>query len=137
MREIKFRCFSKKYKTMDYCETIKELYDCTHNRKDDSLIKEREIQIMQYTWLNDQNSKEIREWDVLQWSGCSGCCEIRFWTVQVEDNEMYWENTVCWFYKYYFNRPVEYDRIDHMDNLQECKVIGNVYENPELLESKE
>ena len=80
--------------------------------------------VMQYTGLKDKNGKEIYERDIVE---CgygkgevifkSGC----FWVQWIDDKEAYME----WLH----SRKGTYIRTD--DELFE--IIGNIYENPELL----
>jgi uncharacterized phage protein (TIGR01671 family) len=82
--------------------------------------------LMQYTGLKDKNGKEIYEGDILRWRD-SRELEIRW-------------GSVGWvFYSDLFrswNRPDgdtcnEYNTYGY---LQHSEIIGNIYENPELLE---
>lgn len=121
MKELKFRCYSKKYEVMEYCDTIKDLYDVTHNNKDDSLIEIRQIEIMQYTWLKDKNWKEIYEGDIL-----------KIWKSTKDYYVVFWHDRYCCFaikskwdlYSHFFWEALE---------PEDCEVIWNIYENPELL----
>lgn len=74
--------------------------------------------IMQYTGLNDKNGKEIYEGDILRYRYARDTTK----TDVVEFDEVVeWENTTN-FVGFSVNQLME----DH-------EVIGNLYENPELL----
>jgi len=76
-------------------------------------IRERyEIYLMQYTGLKDKNGQEIYEGDILKFNTKGG-------------NEMIYE--VKWRGKGF--KPTRMSE----DNQEEIEIIGNIYENPELL----
>ena len=77
-------------------------------------IRDWEGCLMQYTGLKDKNGKEIYEGDIL--SGYPHGNSIVKW-----DNEF-----ACWV--------SDFDLIaNEVKDMPERKVIGNIYENPELL----
>lgn len=75
--------------------------------------------IMQFTGLLDKNGKEIWEGDILQKGTKSP--RIKFEVISHRDG---------WFGKN--NRSGEYKRLSAIYPL-ECDIIGNIYENKELL----
>lgn len=74
--------------------------------------------IMQSTGLKDKNDKEIFEGDIVKCSGLLGTIELF---------KAMW---ICSFVKYN-----NYQKVGFF--AQEIEVVGNIYENPELLEDKE
>lgn len=78
-------------------------------------------EIMQYTGLKDKNGKEIYEGDII-----------------VSDYEKWWHNQPCGVVEYLENGfwLSGKDGSHFMPNEDSRRVIGNIYENPELLESK-
>ena len=128
MREIKFRAWDKENKIMiiDDCSILVDSSDgaILNSRKDDY---ETELVLMQYTGLKDKNGKEIYEGDI----GLHNT-----WRVEVR-----WNGKMCYYY-------VEFSKTQFGNNyrtrLYECystikpykidfEVIGNIYENPELI----
>ena len=77
-----------------------------------------EIELMQSTGLEDKNGKEIFEGDIVKCSGLLGT---------IESFKAMW---ICSFVKYN-----NYQKVGFF--AQEIEVVGNIYENPELLEDKE
>lgn len=123
MREIKFRAWDKKRKTMNYTDDFLVRFN-------GDVVKECEVEftheidiltvddciLMQYIGLKDKNGKEIYEGDILEQYGSIG-------KVIYEDDRFY----------------VDWDKEPGRVGLFEgCtrgrnKIIGNIYENPELL----
>lgn len=73
--------------------------------------------LMQSTGLRDKNGKEIFEGDIVKSSGLLGT---------IESFKAMW---ICSFVKYN-----NYQKVGFF--AQEIEVVGNIYENPELLEDK-
>lgn len=83
--------------------------------------------LMQYTGLKDRNGKEIYEGDVVS-NGLDGVVE--YFSDLTWDGGCLHPGFYCqeWFE---FNEPCE---LAYPHNFDDCEVIGNIYENPELLE---
>lgn len=79
------------------------------------------IVLMQFTGLTDKNGKEIYEGDVLEGDGDR-------YTVVFRDGAF-------WF-QYDENNRFTYDYAMQTGSWGTPKVIGNIYENPELIASK-
>ena len=127
-REIKFRAWVE---TREAMVTVTELGFLTngelHDFKSDDLggfsvvlssSVGQTVKLMQFTGLKDKNGKEIYEGDI---------CENGDW---VPDAHAYssWQEVVEWTEGDAGFRGI-YPNGDGM----ECVVIGNIYENPELL----
>ena len=135
MRDIKFRVWDKETKHMHICgedvhdeisfenETNKAYYynlqnGCGSLREDSVYI------LMQYTGLKDKNGKEIYEGDIVKvftskkWRIGKIIYEYSGFTIDVTNN-----------------KELEYGRTGIIESLIE--VIGNIYDNPELLEEGE
>ena len=80
----------------------------------------KEFDLMQYTGLKDKNNKEIYEGDILFESFGE-----RYYKVIFENGSFKAE--VEWYFEEYY-----FDLIDVV--AQNCEVVGNIYENPELIE---
>ncbi len=116
-REIKFRAWDKIRKRMVYDivftydkdDTFNNMYD-----EEDRQIENKEI--MQFTGLKDKNGKEIFEGDIvedLSLNNRIGIVVFHNWSFGFEGNRFH--------YFYPFNTDMK------------LKVIGNKFENPELL----
>jgi len=118
MREIKFRAWDNLRKKM-LCKGVKfMIYEDGSWSGVDAisggvLVEEDDI-LMQYTGLKDKNGKEIYEGDIVKFSGRGK------WIVEWEsgENDGYsWEG---------YSTPIKSD-------YKTFEIIGNIYENPELI----
>ena len=127
MREIKFRAWDDE--NSEFCSVSNYGWNFVFDKSEDSLknghyhyILENgyypEVILMQYTGLKDKNGVEIYEGDIVH-------------------IDMYNEISICELDKKGFwklQRDGSYDYVSDYEHFQ-IKVIGNIYENPELLES--
>ena len=115
MREIKFRAWDKETERMFYPNgaTIYEIIKASEKCEDECWLLNTDHILMQYTGLKDKHGKEIYEGDILSWANNDSnplCCR---------DIVVKWD-------KGGFQIPY--------DNAELWQVIGNIYENPDLLE---
>lgn len=138
MREIKFRAWDKKYKIMLYNETEEYGFSIFLDGSLDIFKKEKlvlgtgnwthrtipqnpyDFILMQYTGLKDKNGKEIYEGDIIETKASKSqyviICEkdrVDFQARNVLDKSVFLLN---WW--------------------DDTKKIGNIHENPELLEEE-
>lgn len=148
-KEIKFRCWSKKANKMIhfqepvYCDEYGELtFGIVEFPSISNLPSEygdfKDWQLMQFTGLKDKNGKEIYEGDI-----------VHYLETIPSENEKQLEIQGAEYVQLEFNGVVEWDKeglsfdIVNEDNIRgfgargtmEMEVIGNIYENPELLKS--
>ena len=128
MREIKFRVWNG-YSM--YSPTIAGIYDI-------SVFLSEIENLMQYTGLKDKNGVEIYEGDIIQTTDKKEN-EKNSWIGVVEDNNFGW---LALKYKEYLNpswlgalsAPINEPQTATWIN-STCEIIGNIYENKELLEN--
>ena len=119
-REIKFRAWDKEKKAME-CHDLTGL-DSMENAL--SFYDDIEKPLMQYTGLKDKNGVEIYEGD-----------RVKHDSEDFADGEIKYMLCCFSFYGYHYG---------YKDNLQDIlancndklEVIGNIYENPELLKGE-
>lgn len=118
MRKIKFRAWWKEAKLMADVEVWREsdiviivpvVSSIPGHKFERQLLDEGQYELMQYTGLKDKNGKEIYEKDILKNEDYS------------ETRIIEWENDVV---PYCF---------DYYDSPEDWEIIGNVFENPNLL----
>ena len=132
-REIKFRAWDEKYRKMIFTGFhllgevmafggIEEYLFETQKEKDGLPTIERwnDIIIMQYTGLYDKNGKEIYEGDIIIY-------EDRKWLVEWSNDRWDMRNG-----NYYIRYDDEADD-PGFTNWNKAEIIGNIYENPELI----
>ena len=134
MREIKFRAWDNKQKSMSASFTLSDMHEATYmNLEPKNHIDN--YKIMQYTGLKDKNGKEIYEGDQLKinnkWQGVvkygianafDGCCSyVKLCGFYIERKDSH---------SIMFNYEGQ-----HLNPEEEYEVIGNIYENPELLKN--
>ena len=124
MREIKFRAWDKKRKEIFQIGNLSISYsgsflDCTKRMtnlfREERLLIPEDCEVMQYTGLKDINGEEIYEGDIIKWIDSDG--KERRDAVEFRRGHFF----IC-----------NYDY--SIDCYPQIEVIGNIYENPELLE---
>lgn len=120
MREIKFRCWydNRMHKVVEIDFAYEKI-----NLFGADIINFKDGKLMQYTGLKDKNGKEIYEGDILRFSEVD--------TAIVEWNEKYSYFMVKPIQDYYFDSDVLGHALEYNNNVE---IIGNIYDNPELLE---
>jgi hypothetical protein len=127
MKDIKFRIWNKTqkefvnpYRFGIKCDVVNGNPQILESRSVFSPFYERyteDFEIQQYTGLKDKNNKEIYEGDICK---CRGLGTIE--TVIVKDIRQIPVQVSAW--------PTIYGKENG-----ECEVIGNIYQNPELLKN--
>ena len=127
MREIKFRAWDGKRYTTDFFITSEGTVFKPHYDRDAEIVSGFTIE--QFTGLHDKKNREIYHGDI---------CKIKFDVEKVEDyvfatsskKEIESGEKIFLVESPLFNNQLEL-------NCDDIEVIGNIHENPELLEGRE
>lgn len=123
MREIKFRAWDKQGKGKFVNVRYANLHDGTLYTPDDDSPDLDMIVLMQCTGLKDKNGVEIYDSDLLK-ARDDTAEESPMLVVWIDELASFGLRKKGWMHTHYFQEAV---------NPSECEVIGNIYENPELL----
>lgn len=137
-RIIKFRAWDKKKKSMEYDITG---FECTDMVVDGVFIDGdyhslRDTEIMQSTGLLDKNGEEIFEGDVLKIDGGSNPV-----FTEVSFNKGCFTIKAPWLNREHLELKAYtfFNELDKNNVFKDCiltEIIGNIHDNPELLEPK-
>lgn len=123
MREIKFRAWDKDRKSMQtsrmYAVHFNGFLDMSKGRNS---WRQDDFILMQYTGLKDKKGREIYEGDILE-AGEGDPLVVRF-------DELAAGFSLAkkgWMFDHFFKEAVD---------SKDCEVIGNIYENKNLLEDR-
>jgi uncharacterized phage protein (TIGR01671 family) len=144
MRQIKFRAWDKRKKVMSATFSIFDIFT-TQTIKDSCVStvthfpygieakKNDDIVLMQYTGLKDKNGKEIYEGDIVSLNGVIGYGQpIKENHAVICDNGSPKINNG---YEYVFLEEFVFvGNSKHEEFHNDTEIIGNVWENPELIE---
>jgi uncharacterized phage protein (TIGR01671 family) len=122
MRVPKFRAWDEDSKKMNGNVEIYINKDKTIEvrHKDDKTI------VMQSTGLKDKKGKEIYEGDIVKFSDCDDDAYV---TPVVWD-----KNYACFGVSFSGKYPISFDYLEEFyTELKDIEVVGNIYENPELV----
>ena len=139
MREIKFRAYIKKQNKMveiteisfrkgwfEYYNYDKEQYEDYYCTDTDEILNSQEIIIMQYAGIKDKNGVKIFEGDIVKDE------KQRLFVIEYKFGGFNLAPLI------YFNDEFSWNPLGDMQTAgflnESCEVIGNTYENHELLE---
>lgn len=129
MREVKFRAWDKLEEHM-YTNVQNGIYEDPDDWLyfGDILGLER-FEIMQFTGLKDKNGREIYEGDVLLFNNTHPNAYLENWLCVVKYR--------CGSFVCEYPKDGVYNHFDSWNDFVKWEVIGNRFENPELLEVAE
>nr|DAN11980.1 MAG TPA: YopX protein [Caudoviricetes sp.] len=133
-REINFRAYDKEDERMTYFDDEDYLYqypfilrleqvfkkDSNYDDYEDFEYKDitNKVELMQYTGLHDKNGKEIYEGDILK---------------SIQWNNIYLVKYIGTAFYLYRKGNNGFNKITTWNNAEKSEIIGNIYDNLELL----
>ena len=125
MREIKFRAWIKELneiREVEYINFWKKMISFPNKFCKEYYLNADfdEIELMQYTGLKDKNNKEIYEGDIVKLRANHGIGVVK-----------YYDEWGAFVVEYIKPRPLVVLGMSYYK--EDIEVIGNIYENPELL----
>lgn len=130
-REIKFRAWDGEF--MIEWENLQEinLQELSMGVIIDSPTdgEQLEIKVMQFTGLKDKEGKEIYEGDILEF----GISEITGHNKRKNPGLVAWENDGAYYRIKHLDSDVGVSFSAYLNEIW-TEIIGNIYENPELIE---
>lgn len=92
----------------------------------------RDCEIMQFTGLLDSKGKEIYEGDVIQFTEVDE--DSAFGAEETNIVEVKWIDEIAqWRALFKSGRRTELHFVVQLPTVVSCEIIGNIYENPELI----
>lgn len=137
MQEIKIRVYDKKFQKMYMPEDIGfaiymydgrvefERIDESGNHSGSVILPNEDIEIILYTGLKDLTGKEIYEGDIVKSSSRKKGCEY----LEIIESDRY-----CGGFAYKCKNGLVYDTL--VRYIDKPEIVGNIYENPEMMENK-
>ena len=133
-RDIKFKAWNKIENEMSYVFQIQ--YDGVilevTVEDDDYLWDINDIELLQNTGLKDIRDNEIWEGDIVKWGHLPGGYEtpVRIAVVEFKPDIQFRPINLK------NNKPFYYGNFAYRDTEKYLEILGNIYDNPELLEDK-
>ncbi len=131
MREIKFIAWLPHSKKMTYAHTLEELINWDTKPEDNGAIIWR-----QFTGRKDKNDKDIYEGDIVTCHHASSDHSFKHTGVIVFHDGAFMLKCFAYRKKVAGNVDKEYNEYVYLEcwlNAESTEIIGNIYQNPELI----
>ena len=126
MRDIKFRAWNKEEKRMiENASNLLLFQDWFCEASPEYLEARKVYELMQYTGLKDKNGKEVYEGDIVETNIQDGIYEVSYGE-EIFDGAYRYTGIILKGCSEFCTGQKEFSEF--------VEVIGNIYENPELLE---
>lgn len=139
MREIKFRAWNKEYGEMCYSTNV-ALYEKREFYPFGIIVgfshyPTNDWELMQYTGLRDKNGKEVYEGDIVRYTFDNPDSVLSTENgLKIRTGKIFWQE---WRASFAIGcQMANNDLFKYVRNGNRVEVIGNIYENPELLQGQ-
>jgi len=128
MKKTKFKAWDKKNRKMIYAGLIWFDGDICEHWGNNEINYPMDWVLLEYTGLTDKKGKEIYEGDIIGYPNENVKSIVKFGEYKYNPDYETHENGVGFYLSF-----IKEDRIEGLTIDNYNKIIGNIYENPELL----
>ena len=134
MRDIKFRAFDKETKTMVYPEDTRYVLSLINGEWSLSDYAQLEYETDEYGLYDIELPHETSDIEVMQYTGMKDVNGVEIYEGDILQSEHYFKYKVVFKGDCWRCESLKNSRFKNRFIGRDLKVIGNIYENPELLE---
>lgn len=141
MREIKFRAWNKLAKCMAIVDMLDFMFDAYRAHRIEGPLSGSghltDIVLLQFTGLHDKNGREVYEGDIIKSTTLYNDTQYAqvLWDETMSLSS--WDSSETWMLHFLSGVKCTLYPFCKYRNSDTIEVIGNIYENPEMMEGKQ